>query len=209
MTNVRSTNKNKGFAPRTPQKDENDESGGCHPGKSLVYQSMVFLPCDFTVARGPACQRTPTGVGGGGRRGGRGRGQNLKSTPPKENSFQPPHLGTLCPPPISFWESSDSKSECCNSNRAIPRSLQALIGCDSDGDSESISCALLYCDSTQFCPSRREISGDCWPAILGIMRFAIHRLPGHAAGMLGDSGDQTNVPSFVCATSFSGKSKWG
>ena len=33
-------------------------------------------------------------------------------------------------------ESSDSGS--CDSNRAIPRSLSALIGCDSDGDSESI-----------------------------------------------------------------------
>ena len=33
-------------------------------------------------------------------------------------------------------ESGDSES--CDPNRAIPRSLQALIGCDSDGDSESI-----------------------------------------------------------------------
>ena len=33
-------------------------------------------------------------------------------------------------------ESSDSES--CDSNRAIPRLLQALIGCNLDGDSESI-----------------------------------------------------------------------
>ena len=37
-------------------------------------------------------------------------------------------------------ESGDSES--CDSNRAIPRSLQALKGCDSDGDSES-----SFCDS--------------------------------------------------------------
>ena len=33
-------------------------------------------------------------------------------------------------------ESSDSES--CDSNRAIPRLLSALVGCDTDGDSESI-----------------------------------------------------------------------
>ena len=33
-------------------------------------------------------------------------------------------------------ESSDSES--CDSNRATPRSLSRLIGCDSGGDSESI-----------------------------------------------------------------------
>ena len=41
-------------------------------------------------------------------------------------------------------ESSDSES--CDSNRAIPRSLSALIGCDSDGDSES-----TFRDSTLLC----------------------------------------------------------
>ena len=68
-------------------------------------------------------------------------------------------------------ESSDSES--CDSSRAIPRSLQALIGCDSDGDSESISAILLCCDSAPFFASRCGISGDSRPAILGIWRFAI------------------------------------
>ena len=45
--------------------------------------------------------------------------------------------------PISGTESASlnqewSDSESCNSNRVIPRSLSALIGCDSDCDSESI-----------------------------------------------------------------------
>ena len=35
------------------------------------------------------------------------------------------------------------------------------------------SAILLYCDSTQFCASRCGISGDSWPAILGIGRCAI------------------------------------
>ena len=41
-------------------------------------------------------------------------------------------------------------SESCDSNRAIPRSLQALIGCDADGDPNRFSAILLYCDSTHF-----------------------------------------------------------
>ena len=33
MTNLHSPTKNKGFAPETP---ENDENGGCHSGKGVV-----------------------------------------------------------------------------------------------------------------------------------------------------------------------------
>ena len=74
-----------------------------------------------------------------------------------------------------IWESSDSES--CDLNRAIPRSLYALIGCDTgcdtDGDSESIfsDSVLLRFDS--FFASRCESSGDSRPVILGIMRFVI------------------------------------
>ena len=69
-------------------------------------------------------------------------------------------------------ESSDSEST-CDSNRPIPRSVSALIGCDSDGDSESI-----FHDSTSLrfgsCfASRCGISGDSRPTILGTARFAI------------------------------------
>ena len=95
-----------------------------------------------------------------------------------------PHLATPLPrdtlsPDLSGTESAilnreSSDSESCDSNRAIPRSLSALTGCDSDGDSESIfrNSTLLRFDS--FFASRCRMSGDSRPAIPGIVRFAIH-----------------------------------
>ena len=70
-------------------------------------------------------------------------------------------------------ESSDSES--CDLNRAMPRSLKALIGCDSDGDCESI-----FRDSTRFdsfFASRCGISGDSWPAILRAARVQNETAP--------------------------------
>ena len=44
MTNLRSNQKkNKGFAAQTPWNDENDENGGCHAGKGMVYQKHRFF----------------------------------------------------------------------------------------------------------------------------------------------------------------------
>ena len=62
-------------------------------------------------------------------------------------------------------------SESCDSNRAIPRALEALIGCDSDGDSEAI--LLTAIPLFFFLLLAAEISGDSRPAILGIVRFAV------------------------------------
>ena len=44
---------------------------------------------------------------------------------------------TLVAPESAIPNRDSGDSESCDSNRAIPRSLEALIGCDSDGDSES------------------------------------------------------------------------
>ena len=67
-------------------------------------------------------------------------------------------------------ESSDSES--CDSSHAIPRSLLALIGCNSDGDSEidfprfcSAAIRLIWLRAVEFLAIP--------PAILGIVRFAI------------------------------------
>ena len=38
MTNLRSSQWNKGFAAQTASNDENHENGGCHEGKEMVYQ---------------------------------------------------------------------------------------------------------------------------------------------------------------------------
>ena len=68
-------------------------------------------------------------------------------------------------------ESGDS--ELGDSNREIPRSQPnidrlrfrwAILN--------RISAILLYCNSTHFCASHCGNSGDSWPAILGIVRFA-------------------------------------
>ena len=57
-------------------------------------------------------------------------------------------------------ESSDSES--CDSIRAIPRSLYALIGCDSDGDSESIfRYSTLLRFNSFFCFSHGVMSWTC------------------------------------------------
>ena len=37
MTSLHSTHRNKGFGPQNPEIDENDENGGCHSGKTMVY----------------------------------------------------------------------------------------------------------------------------------------------------------------------------
>ena len=39
---LHSTHKNKGFCPQTPEIDENDENGGCHPDKMTVCQKHRF-----------------------------------------------------------------------------------------------------------------------------------------------------------------------
>ena len=31
-----------GFGPQNPENDENDENGGCHSGKTMVYQKRGF-----------------------------------------------------------------------------------------------------------------------------------------------------------------------
>ena len=47
MTNLRSTHRNKGFAPQTPQNDENYANGGCQPSRSIVFQKNVFFFPNF------------------------------------------------------------------------------------------------------------------------------------------------------------------
>ena len=39
---VHSTHKNKGLYSSNPEIDENDENGGCHPGKMSVCQKHCF-----------------------------------------------------------------------------------------------------------------------------------------------------------------------
>ena len=39
---LHSAHKNKGFCPQNPENDENDENGGCHSGKTRVYQKRGF-----------------------------------------------------------------------------------------------------------------------------------------------------------------------
>ena len=45
-----STHKNKGFGPQSPEDDEDDENGGCHSGKTMVYQKQGFHNPDISVA---------------------------------------------------------------------------------------------------------------------------------------------------------------
>ena len=52
MTNGHSVHKRKGFAPQTPDNDENDEIGGCHARKDPVCQNPTFLDsskCRFVL----------------------------------------------------------------------------------------------------------------------------------------------------------------
>ena len=36
-----------GFSPQNPENDENDENGGCHSGKTMVYQNQGFHNPDY------------------------------------------------------------------------------------------------------------------------------------------------------------------
>ena len=71
-------------------------------------------------------------------------------------------------------ESGDSESY--DSNRAIPRSLSALIGCNSDGDSESVffDSTLLRFNSI-LCFSLRNfwrfLARDSWNRAIHTLRF--------------------------------------
>ena len=65
-------------------------------------------------------------------------------------------------------------SESCDSDRAIPRSWLSIDGLRLGlAILSRFSAILFYCDSTCFNASCCENSGDSWPAILGIVRFAI------------------------------------